>query len=243
MREIIDYYQRLPLHIEPIALTIGSFSVGWYSLMYLAAAGVIYFLLLYRSKKDIDRNNGSYLKLKNQNKDGFSKSEFKDLIGDFLLVSFVGALIGGRLGYVIFYNPSYYLNHLIEIFSPYDFAIGEFTGIYGMSYHGGFIGVAVAAYFFCRKRKLSFWRWADFVIPAIPAGYFFGRIGNFLNLELYGRATDSWVGMYFPIASGLQCWRRPALLTHRAAATGSRSRSTASATAPRPYRTATATAP
>ncbi|EKE11415.1 MAG: hypothetical protein ACD_15C00084G0016 [uncultured bacterium] len=204
MKEIIDYYQHIPLNIEPIAFTIGSFSVGWYSLMYIAAIGAVYRILSYRIKKDISPENRIHLQAKNIGNNKFSKKEIKRLMGDFLLISFTGALLGGRLGYVLLYNPFYYLEHPLEIISPYDFATGEFIGIYGMSYHGGLVGAVIAAYFFARKHKLNFRAWADFIVPAVPAGYFFGRIGNFLNLELYGRATDSWIGMYFPVAASFE---------------------------------------
>ena len=84
-------------------------------------------------------------------------------------------------------------------------------GIYGMSYHGGLIGALLAVLFFVRFRKLNFWALSDFVVPAIPAGYLFGRIGNFLNGELYGRATDIWIGMYFP-SDALGVLRHPSQL-------------------------------
>jgi phosphatidylglycerol:prolipoprotein diacylglycerol transferase len=142
-----------------------------------------------------------------------------NLVTDFLLMSFFAALIGGRIGYVLLYNLPYFLAHPMAIISPYE--NGNFTGIYGMSYHGGLIGVALGSYIFLRIKKINpapsrscdsflqqtknfsgrcginFWEWADFVIPAVPAGYFFGRVGNFLNGELYGRVTSSPLGMYF----------------------------------------------
>jgi len=101
------------------------------------------------------------------------------------------------LGYVLFYNLPFYLAHPLAIISPFDLETGAFVGIYGMSYHGGLLGVLCAVIIFVKKYKIDFWDLADFLIPAIPAGYFFGRLGNFLNGELYGRATDSWFGMYF----------------------------------------------
>ncbi|MDO8240462.1 MAG: prolipoprotein diacylglyceryl transferase [Candidatus Moranbacteria bacterium] len=182
---MLEFYQNIPLHIDPVALAVGSFSIGWYSIMYLLAFLVVYFLLAYRIKK----KEGQYS---------------VDLILDFIMFALVGALIGGRLGYVILYNPNYYWHNLSEIISPYDFATGEFTGIYGMSYHGGLLGVIVATLILFRKNKanINFWKFADFAVPAIPAGYFFGRIGNFLNLELYGRVTTSWLGMRFPLWTG-----------------------------------------
>jgi phosphatidylglycerol:prolipoprotein diacylglycerol transferase len=122
---------------------------------------------------------------------------------NFLLVIFIGLLIGARLGYVLFYNLSFYLQNPLAIVSPFDPATHAFSGISGMSYHGGLMGVILAAVYFCRKYEINFWFLADFVIPAIPAGYFFGRMGNFLNGELYGRITDSWWGMYFPNSVGI----------------------------------------
>ena len=203
MSPSLAYYQHIPLHLDPIAFAVGSFSVGWYSLMYLAALTVIYCLLRYRLKKDFTQKelNGFYIVASARTP--ISRTEFGNRLEDFLLVAFMGALIGGRIGYVLLYNPGYYWHHLLEIVSPYDFSSGQFIGIYGMSYHGGLLGVAVAMWLFTRKNNLHFWRFADFVVPAIPAGYFFGRIGNFLNVELYGRVTDSWVGMYFPASPAL----------------------------------------
>jgi len=122
-----------------------------------------------------------------------------------------GVIIGGRLGYVFFYNFSFYLAHPLAVISPLDFVTGELVGIYGMSYHGGLIGIFIATLFFIKKYKLNFWTFSDFVIPAIPLGYFFGRIGNFLNGELFGRATNSVLGMYFP-SDSLGVLRHPSQL-------------------------------
>jgi phosphatidylglycerol---prolipoprotein diacylglyceryl transferase len=202
MRDILGYYQNIPLHIDPIAFTIGSFSVGWYSLMYLAALGIIYFLLSFRLEKDILEEGWADFYDPSLAGKKISKADLKNKLVDLLLFAFMGALIGGRLGYVIFYNPLYYFHSPISIISPYDFSIGRFIGIYGMSYHGGLIGAMAASFIFAKKSRLNFWKLADFAVPAVPAGYFFGRIGNFLNLELYGRVTNSWIGMYFPISTG-----------------------------------------
>ncbi|MCX5840923.1 MAG: prolipoprotein diacylglyceryl transferase [Deltaproteobacteria bacterium] len=111
-----------------------------------------------------------------------------------------------------FYNLSYYLHHPLEIFLPFEFANGiRFVGISGMSYHGGAIGVLSASLIFCRRHQIDFWRFADLFIPAIPLGYTFGRIGNFINGELYGRATTVPWGMIFP-ADSLQLIRHPSQL-------------------------------
>ncbi len=111
-----------------------------------------------------------------------------------------GLLIGGRFGYALFYNFGYYFQHPLEIILPFDFSNGiRFIGISGMSYHGGLIGVIIMSILFCRKRKIDFWKFADLFCPAIPLGYTFGRIGNFINGELYGRITTVPWGMYFPL--------------------------------------------
>jgi len=192
---ILDYYQNIPLHIDPTAFTVGFFSIGWYSLMYIVAFGVVYGLLRYRIK--YDRESSKF-----QNKLQTTNHELQTLIFDFLMYALSGVLIGGRLGYVLFYNLPYYLHNPLAIVSPYDFSTGALTGIYGMSYHGGLAAVLIATVIFVKKNKVNFWKFADFIVPAIPAGYFFGRIGNFLNLELYGRVTGSWVGMHFPLWTG-----------------------------------------
>jgi phosphatidylglycerol:prolipoprotein diacylglycerol transferase len=112
----------------------------------------------------------------------------------------IGVLLGARLGYVLIYNFVYYLQHPLEIFLPFSFADGiRFIGISGMSYHGGVIGVIIMSVLFCRKRKIDFWKFADLICPAIPLGYTFGRLGNFINGELFGRATTMPWGMYFPL--------------------------------------------
>ncbi len=135
-------------------------------------------------------------KIKNQNENSEVKNIESFIILDFLLYSFVGLIIGGRLGYVLFYNLEYFIQNPLAVISPFDFS-GNFVGIFGMSYFGGSLGIILASVLFCRKNEINFWQWADFIVPAIPAGYFFGRIGNFLNGELYGKTTDSIFGMYF----------------------------------------------
>ncbi|MFA6485464.1 MAG: prolipoprotein diacylglyceryl transferase [Parcubacteria group bacterium] len=132
----------------------------------------------------------------------FQNSKFKiqnsEYLLDFLLYAFVGLIVGARLGEVFFYNFSYYAAHPIQIISPFDPVTHRFIGIYGMSYHGGLIGVVIAGWLWAKKNNINLLNWFNFIVPAIPAGYFFGRIGNFINGELYGRATTGWWGMYFP---------------------------------------------
>ncbi|MBW2564244.1 MAG: prolipoprotein diacylglyceryl transferase, partial [Deltaproteobacteria bacterium] len=126
-----------------------------------------------------------------------------DQVKDLTTLMMVGLIIGARLGYVLFYNLSYYLKHPLEIILPFEFSNGiTFTGISGMSYHGGLIGIALCAFIFTRKTKLSFRQITDLYTPVVPLGYTFGRIGNFINGELFGRVTSSSIGMYFPLAPG-----------------------------------------
>ncbi len=168
---MLYFYQHLPEYISPIAFSIGNFEILWYSLMYLAGFLVVYLFLKYRMVDD-------------------------NLILDFLIYSFIGLVIGARLGYVFFYDFNYFWMNPLETISPFN-SSGGFVGISGMSYHGGLVGVITASFIFSRVYKVGFLEWMDFIVPAIPAGYFFGRIGNFLNGELYGKATDCFWGMYF----------------------------------------------
>jgi len=182
MQDWISYWQQLPYHMSPNIITIGAFQLRYYSLMYLVAFLLTYLLVSSRLKKeDFD----------------FSL----ETIQDFFLWGIFGLIIGARFGYVFFYNFGYYLHHPLEIIIPFDFSQGlRFVGISGMSYHGGALGIIIAALIFCRNRKLNFWNLADLFCPAFPLGYTFGRLGNFINGELYGRITDVPWGMFFPFA-------------------------------------------
>jgi phosphatidylglycerol:prolipoprotein diacylglycerol transferase len=175
---MIDFYQHLPLNIDPIAFSIGSFGVRWYAISYVVGFLTSYLVLLWRVCL------------------GESKEKASEFIVDFLLVEFFAIILGGRIGYVIFYNLDYFLKNPLTIISPYD-KTGKLIGIFGMSYHGALLAAVLAGFIFVKVKKISFWKFADFVAPAIAAGYFFGRIGNFLNGELYGRVTASKWGMYF----------------------------------------------
>ena len=174
-------WQHLPGHISPNIFEIGSFQVRYYSLMYIIAFLLTYLLASYRIK----RENYNYS---------------TEVIQDFFVWAIVGLILGARLGYVLFYNLDYYMKYPLEIILPFDFAHGmRYVGISGLSYHGGAIGVLLSTLMFCRKHQINFWRFADLFCPAIPLGYTFGRIGNFINGELYGRITDMPWGMYFPL--------------------------------------------
>jgi len=121
----------------------------------------------------------------------------KTTLDDYFIWVEVGVILGARLGYILFYDPytSYYLSHPWQIFNPFNVS-GEFVGIRGMSYHGALIGFLLSSYLFARKNDLSLWFLMDIVAIAVPVGYVFGRIGNFLNQELIGRTTDVPWGIY-----------------------------------------------
>lgn len=178
-----NWWQHLPAHLDPVLFQIGSFRVQYYGLMYIVAFGLTYYLVSWR--------------VRHEQRFGFSIEQIQNS----LTAMIVGVILGGRLGYVLFYNFSYYISHPLEIFLPFRFADGlTFTGISGMSFHGGLVGVVLGAWWYCRKSGLDFRDLADLYAPAVPLGYTFGRIGNFINGELFGRTTTVPWGMFFPQA-------------------------------------------
>lgn len=181
MNSLISFWQHIPEHIKPYIIQIGQFQVRYYGLMYIVAFSVVYVLSFHRMKtEDYDYP--------------------KTAVENYFVWAILGLMLGARLGYVLFYNLDYYMTYPLEIFLPFSLSGGfHFTGLAGMSYHGGLIGVITSTVLFCNKYKIEFWRFADFLIPSIPLGYAFGRIGNFINGELYGRATNMPWGMYFPL--------------------------------------------
>jgi len=185
-RAFWDFWQHIPEKMDPVLFQIGGFKLQYYGLMYIVAFSVTYGMVLYRLKIE----------------DRFDVS--REQVENLLMYLILGLLIGARLGYVLFYNLPYYLKHPSEIILPFEFSNGvRFTGITGMSYHGGLIGVIVAGWLYIRKAGLDFLEMSDLFFPVVPLGYTFGRLGNFINGELYGRVTASPVGMYFPAAPGL----------------------------------------
>jgi phosphatidylglycerol:prolipoprotein diacylglycerol transferase len=187
MQEFWSWWQHLPEHIDPVIFQIGWFRLQYYGLMYLVAFAVCYGVVRYRIRTE----NRFDLRM--------------EQAGDLMLNMILGLVVGARLGYVLFYNPAYFLRHPWEIVLPFDIGDGfAFTGISGMSYHGGLLGVLIAAGYTVKSRSLDFWQVADLFAPAAPLGYTFGRIGNFINGELYGRTTDAPVGMFFPQAPGAE---------------------------------------
>ena len=158
--------------IDPVAISLGPIKVHWYGLMYVAGFLGGWWLGRYRAMKPDS---------------GWRRHEVLDLV--FYLA--IGVIAGGRLGYVLFYNFGYYLRHPLEIFFIW-------TG--GMSFHGGLLGVLVALWLFNRKYQKGYWNIVDFAAPMIPLGLGAGRIGNFINAELWGKPTDLPWGMIFPAA-------------------------------------------
>lgn len=193
MHPIVNWWQQLPRHIDPVALSIGGFELRYYSLMYMVAFAVVYALVSIRLRRE-----------------DFSYS--RDTVTGYLVWAIIGVMAGGRLGYVLFYDPGFFLAHPLRIVLPFDFSHGfRYTGLSGMSYHGGLLGVAAMTALYCKVHALRFTRFISLFCPAIPLGYMFGRIGNFINGELYGRVTTLAWGMYFPAAPGTRL-RHPSQL-------------------------------
>ena len=183
-------WQEIPSHLSPIIFSLGPLAVRWYGAMYVLAFTTFAFLMVQRIKRK-------------------EVLVSKDQLFDYMVAAAMGLLVGGRLGYALFYAPAYYLVNPVQIIWP--FHAGQFVGIGGMSFHGGLIGVIFATYWFARKHSWNFWKLADNLIPAIPLAYTWGRIGNFLNGELWGRPTDAPIGMIFP-SDPLQTPRHPSQL-------------------------------
>jgi phosphatidylglycerol:prolipoprotein diacylglycerol transferase len=174
---MLDFWQNIYSNFNPVAFELFSISVHWYGIMYATALLVAIYMGHYIIKLD---------------KSVITKNE----LDDYIIWVEVGVILGARIGYVIFYdlNASRYISEPWQIFNPMQ--DGQFVGISGMSYHGALIGFIIAAYIFSVKRNLSFWKFADIASLAVPLGYTFGRIGNFVNQELVGRQTDLPWGIY-----------------------------------------------
>lgn len=156
--------------IDPVIFSIGPLSVRWYGLMYVLGFGASYGLVRYQ----LQRVNFAKL-----------TEHFENLN----LVLILCVILGGRLGYVLFYNVSYYLTHPLEI-------LATWTG--GMSFHGACLALILGGWIYCRKNNIDFWKSADIYVATIPIGLGFGRIGNFINGELFGRPSELPWAMIFP---------------------------------------------
>ncbi|RTY34989.1 prolipoprotein diacylglyceryl transferase [Chlorobium phaeovibrioides] len=194
MGDFTFWWQHLPSQMNPVILSFGSFALRWYGTMYIIAFAVVYLLARYRLRSE-------------------SLPFSRPFIGDALTWVMLGVILGGRLGYLLFYGLGALIADPLGTLLPWSTASGgcAFSGISGMSYHGGLIGVAVALFAFTKARKTGFLETVDLFIPAVPLGYTFGRLGNFINGELYGRVTDAAIGMYFPMA-GTHQLRHPSQL-------------------------------
>jgi phosphatidylglycerol---prolipoprotein diacylglyceryl transferase len=152
-------------HIDPIAIKLGPLAIHWYGLTYLAAFALFWYLGTRRiAHQPFVRTN-------------WSKRDVEDI----LFLGVMGVVIGGRLGYCLFYKPAYYASHPLEIFYVWQG---------GMSFHGGLLGVVAAEMWFAKTRGRSLLEVADFVAPCVPTGLMMGRVGNFINGELWGRVAD-----------------------------------------------------
>ena len=148
--------------IDPVAIAIGPLAVHWYGLMYLLSFLVGWGLGIVRTKQ-------AHIHWQ------------REEVGDFLFYVVLGVVIGGRVGYMLFYQPGMLIDNPLQLFYIWQG---------GMSFHGGMLGVFAAAGWFARSTQRAFFDITDFVAPIVPVGLFFGRIANFINGELIGRVTD-----------------------------------------------------
>ena len=162
--------------IDPVAIAIGPLAVRWYGLMYLIGFGIAFLLARSRIKRGMSGN--------------ISYAVFDDLF----FFSVLGVVLGGRLGYVLFYKPGYYISHPLEILAVWQG---------GMAFHGGFLGVILAMVYIARKHRIRWLAITDFIAPLVPPALAAGRLGNFINGELWGRTTDAAWGMVFRGAGAL----------------------------------------
>ena len=161
---------------DPIAFSLGPVAVRWYGLMYLVAFALLFLL--------------GHARIRAGSPSVPPKFGQRDL-EDLLFWGAIGTVLGGRLGYVLFYKPAHFLSHPLEIFMVWQG---------GMAFHGGLIGVIAAMALFARRRGWRFLQISDFVAPLVPLGLAAGRMGNFINGELWGRPTTVPWGMVFPQA-------------------------------------------
>ncbi len=176
-------------HIDPVAVQIGPLAVHWYGITYLVAFGLFLFL----GTRRLHHPPFKYMM-------GDRAWARKD-VEDILFLGVLGVVVGGRIGYCLFYKPGYYLSHPLEILAVWQG---------GMSFHGGLLGVIGSMIWFARSRKRNWLEVADFVAPCVPTGLAAGRIGNFINGELWGRFASAelpWA-MVFP-QSGSMLPRHP----------------------------------
>ncbi len=169
--------------IDPIIFSIGPIALRWYGTMYLIG----FIAAMFIANRAADKSNGVWT---------------REQVSDLLFYGFLGVILGGRFGYVFFYQFDYFLTDPLYLFQIWQG---------GMSFHGGLLGVTLAVFIFARKTNKSFLSVGDFVAPLVPIGLGMGRLGNFINAELWGRETDVPWAMIFPTDS-LQLPRHPSQL-------------------------------
>jgi phosphatidylglycerol:prolipoprotein diacylglycerol transferase len=175
--------------IDPVALQLGPVAIHWYGLTYLLAFGLFLLLANMRLKHEPFRSI--------QGPGAWQRKDIEDM----LFLGVIGTVVGGRLGYCLFYKPEFYLTHPLQILYVWQG---------GMSFHGGLLGVLASQWWFARTREKPFWQLMDFIAPCVPLGLAAGRLGNFINGELWGRPADPslpWA-MVFP-QSGTAIARHP----------------------------------
>lgn len=171
--------------IDPVALQVGPLAIHWYGLMYLLAFAQFVLLGRFRIRQEPYKS---------------MQWTLKD-VEDILFWGVLGVIVGGRLGYALFYIPSFYLSNPLSILKLWEG---------GMSFHGGLLGVLLAMFWFAKRRQLSYLTVTDFIAPMVPLGLAFGRLGNFINGELWGRPSDLPWAMVFPAVD--QVARHPSQL-------------------------------
>ena len=162
--------------IDPVALALGPIKIHWYGITYVVGIVMAWLLLRWRAQKDLTKENPLF---------GWNRNHSEDMV----FFATLGVIVGGRLGSVLFYNLPYYLDHPVDIFK---------INQGGMSFHGGLIGVLLAMVWFARKTGSGFFNVIDFIAPVVPIGLGCGRIGNFINGELWGAPSTLPWAMIFP---------------------------------------------
>lgn len=158
-------------NIDPVLLQVGSLKIHWYGVMYLLGFSSAWWLGVVQTKRN------------------WAAFRTTEQVSDLIFYAAIGVVLGGRLGYVLFYNLPVYIAHPLDIFKIWQG---------GMSFHGGLIGVLIAMYLYGRHQGRTFFQTTDFIAPLVPLGLLFGRIGNFINGELWGAPTDWPTGMIVP---------------------------------------------
>jgi phosphatidylglycerol:prolipoprotein diacylglycerol transferase len=161
--------------INPVFLSIGPLQFRWYGLMYVLAFAATYFIIRSETRRKQLALSG-------------------DDVADMVFYGALGVVLGGRLGYILFYNLGFYLEHPLRLFAVWEG---------GMSFHGGFLGVITAFVIYARRKKIPFFTLIDMAALCAPVGLGLGRLGNFINGELYGRQTELPWGIIFPGGGGV----------------------------------------